>query len=265
MVASRTRVAERTSLRFCGPLLRPFVARGRLGDAQHEQHRDPAQDRVGPQQMPIGQGDDRAPQQRARRRPHLRRELRIAENGRSPRLLAAVREIRVVEQRHVASRDHAQRDPHREVVEEEALVAAPQRQEGKADGLERRAQQQCLLPSPQVREQPRRHFAAEDHDREHRLQLHELPHADPLRRQIGDPQGDHDHELIEEGEAVEELDVPAHWAPRAATGGSASGGPRGRAPRRRDSPASDRATGSRSRHPRRARAGGAHRCRRRTR
>src|SRR6266478_10078214 len=43
-------------------------------------------------------------------------------------------------------------------------------------------------------------------------------------------------------------------APRATTGGSASGGPRDRAPRRRDSPASDRATGSRSLHPRRTRA-----------
>src|SRR5215468_1972491 len=32
-------------------------------------------------------------------------------------------------------------------------------------------------------------------------------------------------------------------APRAATGGNASGGPRGRAPHRRDNPASDRAAG----------------------
>jgi hypothetical protein len=37
-------------------------------------------------------------------------------------------------------------------------------------------------------------FAAEDNEREHGLQLHELPHADPLRREIGDPQGDHDQE-----------------------------------------------------------------------
>src|SRR5438093_325430 len=116
--------------------------------------RDPAQDCVGPQQMPIGQRDDRAPQQRAHRRPHLRREVRISEDSRSPGLLATRRERRVIEERDIAARDHAEGDPHGEVVEEEARVTAPQRREGKADGLERRAQQQRLLPSPQVREQP---------------------------------------------------------------------------------------------------------------
>ena len=35
-----------------GPLLRPFVARGRLSDAQHEEHRDPAEDRVGHSRCP---------------------------------------------------------------------------------------------------------------------------------------------------------------------------------------------------------------------
>src|SRR5712664_2734080 len=70
----------------------------------------------------------------------------LAEDGRSPGLLATPREIRVVEERHIASRDHAEGDPHREVVGEE----------GKADRLERRAQQ-----------------------------FHELPHGDPLRREIG--------------------------------------------------------------------------------
>src|SRR5882672_9694225 len=105
-------------------------------------------------QMPIRQRDDRAPHQRAHRRPGLLRELQISEYGRALRLLATRREIRVVEERHVASRDHAEGDPHREVVEEEAFVTAPQREEGKADRLERRAEQQGLLPSPQVREQP---------------------------------------------------------------------------------------------------------------
>src|SRR2546426_267401 len=69
--------------------------------------------------MPVGRGDDPAPPQRAPRRPGLRRELRISEDGRPPGLLAPRREQRVIEERHIASRDHAQRDPHREVVEEE--------------------------------------------------------------------------------------------------------------------------------------------------
>ncbi len=54
-------------------------------------------------------------------------------------------------------------------------------------------------------------------------------------------------------------------APRAATGRSASGGLRGRAPRRRDSPCDGRAAHWRSAHLPRARAGSAPRCRRYTR
>src|SRR3989442_9176097 len=34
-----------------------------------------------------------------------------------------------------------------------------------------------------------------------------IPNDDPFRREIGDPPRDHDHERIEEGETVEELDV----------------------------------------------------------
>jgi hypothetical protein len=34
--------------------------------------------------------------------------------------------------------------------------------------------------------------------------------AESGRREIGDPHGDHDHELIEEGETVEERDVLVH-------------------------------------------------------
>ena len=44
-------------------------------------------------------------------------------------------------------------------------------------------------------------------------EFHELPHADPLRREIGDPQGDHDHEVIEEGEPVEERDASKKLPP----------------------------------------------------
>jgi hypothetical protein len=54
-------------------------------------------------------------------------------------------------------------------------------------------------------------------------------------------------------------------APRAATGGSASGGPRGRAPRRRDTPGHGYAARGRSVHRRRGRARNAHRCLRCTR
>ena len=68
--------------------------------------------------------------------------------------LATRRELRVIEERDIAPGDHAEGDSHREVVEEKPLVAAPQRKERKADRLKRRAQQQCLFPSPQVREQP---------------------------------------------------------------------------------------------------------------
>jgi hypothetical protein len=57
--------------------------------------------------------------------------------------------------------------PGRAQLGTEAFVGAPQRKKGKAHGLEGRAEQQRLLPAPQVREQSGRYFAAEDPEREH--------------------------------------------------------------------------------------------------
>src|SRR5207245_1906291 len=163
-----------------------------------------------------------------------------SEHGRWPGLLATRREIRVIEERDVASRDHAERDPHREVVEEEALVTAPQREEGKADGLERRAQQQCLLPSPQVREQTCRDFAAHCGSK-----AGDLAGISMYRVRVGRTSSSQRPSMksstgsivqVESAVAMSassgNLDIRISAAPRASTGRSASGGPRGRALRR---------------------------------